>query len=91
MWILAFILGGVVYGMVDSLKKNAKNLSRKAVTVRVIILVVAAVLCLICLIGGLLSIISDSGGRSWSDLSDVEKDNARWAYEAQQAINDYRN
>ena len=27
-----------------------------------------------------------SSGTSWSDLSDVEKDNARWAYYAQQAI-----
>ena len=27
--------------------------------------------------------------RSWSDLSDVEKDNARWAYEVKQAIDSY--
>jgi len=25
-------------------------------------------------------------GRKWSDLSDVEKDNARWAYETKQYI-----
>lgn len=31
---------------------------------------------------------SGSSGRKWSDLSDVEKDNARWAYYAQQAIDD---
>ena len=28
-----------------------------------------------------------SSGRKWSDLSDVEKANAKWAYNAQQAIN----
>ena len=33
---------------------------------------------------------SSSSGRSWSDLSETEKANARWAYEAQQAINDRR-
>lgn len=29
---------------------------------------------------------SSSSGTSWSDLSDVEKDNARWAYEVQQGL-----
>lgn len=32
---------------------------------------------------------SSSSGTSWSDLSDVEKENARWAYQAQQAIDEY--
>ena len=32
---------------------------------------------------------SSSSKRSWSDLSDVEKDNARWAYEVKQAIDSY--
>lgn len=31
---------------------------------------------------------SSSSKRKWSDLSDQEKQNAKWAYEAQQAIND---
>ncbi|MBE6802696.1 MAG: hypothetical protein E7530_07405 [Ruminococcaceae bacterium] len=30
-----------------------------------------------------------SSGKKWSDLSDREKDNARWAYHAQQAIDNY--
>ena len=30
---------------------------------------------------------SSSSGRKWSDLSDVEKQNAKWAYEAQKYIN----
>lgn len=29
-----------------------------------------------------------SSGTKWSDLSDVEKENARWAYEVQQSLND---
>ena len=33
---------------------------------------------------------SSSSGKKWSELSDVEKANAKWAYEAQQAINNYR-
>lgn len=32
---------------------------------------------------------SSSSGKKWGDLSDQEKDNARWAYHAQQAIDDY--
>ena len=30
---------------------------------------------------------SSSSGRNWSDLSEKEKANARWAYEVQQEIN----
>lgn len=29
---------------------------------------------------------SSSSGKKWGDLSDVEKANAKWAYQAQQAI-----
>ncbi|MBP3938903.1 MAG: hypothetical protein IK955_05800 [Clostridia bacterium] len=32
---------------------------------------------------------SNKSGKKWSDLSDQEKDNARWAYEAQKAIDEY--
>lgn len=31
---------------------------------------------------------SSSSGRKWSDLNEQEKDNARWAYYAQQAIDE---
>lgn len=30
-----------------------------------------------------------SSGKKWSDLNEREKENARWAYHAQQAIEDY--
>lgn len=31
---------------------------------------------------------SSKSGKKWSDLSDVEKENARWAYEVQQSLKD---
>ncbi len=46
-----------------------------------IVVVVLALLLSMCSGGG-----SRSSGRSWSDLSETEKANARWAYSAQQAI-----
>lgn len=47
------------------------------------------IIALAIIMGILLSMCSsDSGssGRKWSDLSEVEKANARWAYEVQQGI-----
>ena len=44
------------------------------------------------LLGGIASCSdssSSSSGRKWSDLSEVEKQNAKWAYEAKQAIDKY--
>lgn len=48
-----------------------------------IVFILAAALVASCSGGS-----SSSSGKKWSDLSDVEKENARWAYEAQQAIDD---
>lgn len=50
---------------------------------KVVCLFMAFLLALsLCACGGSRS----SSTRKWSDLSPVEKENARWAYEAQQAI-----
>lgn len=47
----------------------------------IIIVVIIVVICYACPGSS-----SSSGKRKWSDLSDREKDNARWAYEVQQLI-----
>ena len=50
---------------------------------KVVCLFMAFLLALsLCACGGSRS----SSTRKWSDLSPIEKENARWAYEAQQAI-----
>ena len=57
--------------------------------VSLLLIVLAFVLVLhVCSGEGLFDFSSSS--RSWSDLSDIEKENARWAYEAKQAINNYK-
>ena len=51
------------------------------IIVFVIALIIAAVLFVMC------SSPSDSSsGRKWSDLSEIEKENARWAYDVQQGL-----
>lgn len=48
---------------------------------------IAGILAMIMMVVTLCSCSSGSGsGKKWSDLSDVEKNNARWAYEVQEAI-----
>lgn len=46
-----------------------------------LLVVLATVLSLSACGGG-----RSSSGRTWSDLSEVEKANARWAYEVQQGL-----
>ncbi|MBR6785785.1 MAG: hypothetical protein IKM25_05990 [Clostridia bacterium] len=53
---------------------------------------VAAIVAFVIIVALYFAICGDSGGssgRKWSDLSDREKDNARWAYHAQQAADNY--
>ena len=55
------------------------------------VILFSVILVIVLIIGGACSDSgSSSSGRKWSDLSDVEKANAKWAYEAQQAINNYK-
>ena len=51
--------------------------------------VIAIVVVCIFLLGGIFacSDSSSSSGRKCSELSEVEKQNARWAYEVQQSLN----
>lgn len=56
---------------------------KKAIPV-ILALIIALCLCGSC--GGSRS----SSGKKWSDLSDVEKANAKWAYEVQQELEDMK-
>lgn len=51
---------------------------------------VGPLVILVIVVALLMSMCSSSGGsksgRKWSDLSEVEKQNARWAYEFQQSM-----
>lgn len=47
----------------------------------VIVIIAMALLLSMCSSSG-----SSKSGRKWSDLSEVEKANARWAYEVQQSL-----
>ncbi len=83
---LAFICFMAIVVCIMILKDKAcTTVKGKAITVLVLIAAVTATLSLV------VSQISNSSssGKKWSDLSDVEKDNARWAYHAQQAIDNY--
>lgn len=72
----------------DEQKAKANSDLIKLLVACVAIIVVATVIILVVINGAVGSSgSSGSSGRKWSDLSDVEKDNARWAYEAQQYIN----
>ena len=48
----------------------------------IISMLLTMVLSLAACVGG-----GSSSDRSWSDLSETEKANARWAYEVQQGLN----
>ena len=73
------------------MKDNWSTTSTKVKLIYILVLVVACILCLVCFANFVTNTFLSDEGRSWSDLSDVEKENARWAYEAQQAINEYGN
>ena len=52
---------------------------------------IALILAVAVLFGLVLSMCDDdssSSGRKWSDLSETEKANARWAYQVTQALDD---
>ena len=53
----------------------------------VVVIVIAIVLALLlCQCMGVFD--SSSSGKKWSDLTETEKNNARWAYEVQQGLKD---
>jgi len=61
------------------------NYKKKGIEMKkavIISLVLSILLSLSACFGG----GSSSSGKSWSDLSDVEKANAKWAYEVQQGL-----
>ncbi|MBP3330822.1 MAG: hypothetical protein J6L89_08325 [Clostridia bacterium] len=60
------------------------DLNWKSIVAILLILVFGAVILNCCDSGS-----GSSGGKKWNDLSDQEKDNARWAYEVNQYIEDY--
>ena len=75
---LAF-LSAVLAGFgVYSIKDNELAFKITGITVIIIVLVT----------GISLNAVNDSG-TSWGDLSDEEKENAKWAYEVKEAIDDY--
>ena len=63
---------------------NDFKANKKAV---VVCLVLAAILFIGCAVYAVHSFSTYSGPK-WNELSDTEKDNAKWAYEAQQAVNE---
>ena len=81
---LAVICVFVIIGCVAVLK--SEDTTPKGKTIAVVIIVAAAIAIVAYFAS---SSSSSSSGRKWSDLSEVEKDNARWAYNAKQAIDKY--
>lgn len=59
----------------------AKGDSKSSTVIVFIIIIVLAIALNMCGGGG------SSSGRKWDDLTETEKNNARWAYEVKQAIN----
>ena len=64
---------------------NQNNNGESSIGQKIFAFIVTAAL----IIGLTCWILGDSGssGKKWSDLSDQEKDNARWAYQVQEEIN----
>lgn len=91
MAILTIILGIIIWFVFGSMREDWNTTSTKGKLVYILVLVIICILFLICFTNYITNNFISDGGRSWSDLSDVEKENARWAYEAQQAINEYGN
>lgn len=65
----------------DNNQNKNKNGAVNKIAIAITILLAIFILAM-CSSGG-----SSKSGRKWSDLSDQEKENARWAYYAQQAAN----
>lgn len=91
-WSLFMILAvvAVVVLLVFRLSKSKVWLKKEKLIKRLTVIFV-----IIALITGFFSFgypaLKDAqSGRSWEDLEDWEKDNAKWAYEAQQAIDEYK-
>ena len=70
----------------EAFKNKKKAQEKRGGTIGVVCLV--AIFVIIVVIGvSCSSSSSSSSGKKWSELSDVEKDNAKWAYEVQQELN----
>ena len=63
--------------------------SMKNVVVGIFAVIIAIAMC--CFVFGSCGSSSSSSGKKWSELTEQEKDNARWSYHAKQAAEDYRN
>ena len=80
---LAIICVFAFVGSIMALVGYEIEVSAKGKVIAVVVLIVS----FIALVSYFASSSGSSSGTRWSQLSDVEKDNARWAYNAQQAIN----
>lgn len=81
--ILSFIMIAIgVIVFIESTKSKSKLIAVALIAIAL------AILIPLCFVGGDPNYSSSSGSK-WSDLSDVEKENARWAYYAKQAADKY--
>ncbi len=70
----------------DKLKNWVKNNQNQVVAI-----VVTAIVVVFAVIYALTSSSGGSSKKSWGDLNETEKNNARWAYYAQEAAKNYDN
>lgn len=88
MFFLCFLCFLILAICISVIKDSWNTMNGKARTI-VILITIAATIGLIASFGGYISNQSGSSSKTkYSQLSDREKANAKWAYEAQQAIND---
>ena len=65
-------------------------MNTKKNVILVVLFVIVIVVCSCFVLGGCGSSRSNSSGKKWSDLTEQEKENARWAYHAKQAAEEYK-